>query len=113
MAQVTNYAYETLRQFAIGSWKYLEAQKSDGTVIKRFGTTDGLTITQVGQTIEYKIVISGADALFTGQSVAKSVIYNVATGGQPIATETFTVFTFDVTEDELTIKHVLQIPQVV
>lgn len=113
MTQVTNYAYDKIRAFAVGSWKYLEVQKADGTAIKRFTTTDGLTITQVGQTIEYKIVINGANALFTSQSVAKSVIYDVATSGQPIATETFTVFTFAANEDELTIKHVLQIPQVV
>ena len=113
MAQVTNYAYDKLSQFAVGSWKYLEVQKADGTAIKRFTTTDGLTITQVGQTIEYKIVISGVDVSFTGQSVAKSVIYDIATGGQPIATEVFTEFTFAATEDEISIKHVLQIPQVV
>lgn len=113
MAQVTNYAYDSLRTFAVNSWQYLEIQKLDGTPIKRFGTTDGLTITQVGQTIEYIIVISGADALFTGQPVANSVIYDVATGGNSIAIETFTEFTFAANEDELTINHVLQIPQVV
>jgi len=113
MTQVTTYAYDSIRAFAIGSWKYLEVQKADSTAIKRFTTIDGLTITQVGQAVEYKIVISGVDALFTGQSVAKSVIYDVATSGQPIATETFAEFTFAASEDELTIKHVIQIPQVV
>jgi len=113
MAQVTNYAYDKLRQFAVGSWKYLEVQKADGTPINRFTQSDGLTITQVGQTIELSITISGSNALFTGQSVSKSVIYDVATSGQPIATETFTEFTFAATEDELTIKHTLQIPQIV
>lgn len=113
MAQVTTYAYDKLTTFAIGSWQYLEVQKADGTPIRRFTTTDGLTITQVGQTIVYQIVISGTDALFTGQTVSKSVVYDSATGGQPLATETFAEFTFITVEDELTVKHVIQIPQVV
>ncbi|MGE6488935.1 hypothetical protein [Paenisporosarcina sp. NPDC076898] len=113
MTQVTSYAYYKLQTYAIGSWKYLEVQKADGTPIKRFAVADGLTITQVGQSIEYQIIISGSNALFTGQSVAKSVIFDVATGGQPIAIETFTEFTFAASEDQLTIKHTIQIPQVV
>src|SRR5699024_5360184 len=99
----------------IANWKYLELQTPTGTVLKRFSQADGLVITGTssGATIEYKVVVTGATSEFTGKTVGKTVIYANATGGTPIATETFTNFTFVENEDELTVRHVLEVPKVI
>lgn len=112
MANINNYGYEQIRSFILSNWNYLELRTPTGTVLKRFSTADGLTITgnATTQEIEYKIVVSGLDASFTGQSVGKSVLYDVATGGSAIATESFTNFTFESEDDELTVIHKLQVP---
>ena len=115
MANINTYGYEKLRGFVIGSWKYLELRSPDGTVLKRFGTADGLTITGTATSteIEYKVIVSGTDATFLNKQVSKSVLFDVATGGSAIATETFTTFTFESADDELTIIHKLQVPAVI
>lgn len=112
MANINQYGYEKIRTFILANWKYLEVRKPDGTVLKRFSTADGLTITGTTE-IEYKIVISGSDATFLNQQVGQSVLFDVATGGSAIATESFTAFTFESADDELTIIHKLQVPQVI
>lgn len=115
MANINQYGYEKIRSFILSNWKYLELQSPDGTPLKRFSTADGLTITgnATAQEIEYKVIVSGADASFTGQTVGKSVLFDVATGGSAIATESFTTFTFESVDDELTVIHKLQAPQVI
>lgn len=114
MAQINNYGYEKLREYVIANWTYLEVQDATGIVIKRFGISDGLTITgnATTQEIEYKLVITG-NATFLGKTVGKSVLFDDATGGTAIATEVFTSFTFESADDQLTIIHKLQIPQIV
>jgi len=114
MAQINNYGYEKLREYILANWNYIEVQDSTGIAIKRFGIADGLLITgnATTQQIEYKLVITG-DATFLGQTVGKSVLLEVATNGSPIATEEFTPFTFESVDDQLTIIHKLQVPQIV
>ncbi|MDJ0331731.1 hypothetical protein [Planococcus sp. S3-L1] len=114
MAEINQYGYQKIREFVIANWKYLEVRTPTGVVLKRFSVTDGLTITGTSASaeIEYKIVISGNDATFIGQSVGKSVLFDAATGGSAIATETFSTFLFESAEDELTIIHKLQVPKV-
>ncbi|MTD30126.1 hypothetical protein [Planomicrobium sp. YIM 101495] len=114
MAEINQYGYQKIREFVIANWKYLELRKPDGTVLKRFGIADGLEIAGSANTptIEYKLIIKGSDALFTNQTVGKSVVFDSPTGANAITTENFTSFTFESADDELTIIHKLQIPQV-
>lgn len=114
MSNIFEYGYEQIRSFILSEWVYLELQDDSGTPLKRFGIADGLTVTGDESTheIEYKVIVSGADVLFSGQSVGKSVLYDVDTGGTPIAVESFSTFTFEADDDELTIIHRLQVPQV-
>lgn len=114
MAQINNYGYEKLRQYILANWTYLEVRTPTGTVIKRFGVSDGLTITgnATTQELEYKLVLNG-DETFLGQTVGKSVLFDVATDGTAIATEVFTSFTFESVDDQLTILHKLQVPAVI
>jgi len=114
MAQINNYGYEKLREYILSSWNYIEVQNESGIALKRFGIADGLQITRnaTTQEIEYKLVITG-DATFLGKTVGKSVLLEVATNGSPIATEIFAPFTFESADDQLTIIHKLQVPQIV
>lgn len=114
MANINNYGYEKLRSFILSNWTYLELRTPSGTVLKRFSTADGLTITgnATTQELEYRLVITG-DTTFLGQTVGKSVLFDVATGGTAIATEVFPSFEFTSAEDQLTLLHKLQIPQIV
>ncbi|MFB5088636.1 hypothetical protein PGC35_15750 [Psychrobacillus sp. PGGUH221] len=114
MAQINNYGYGKLREYILSNWNYIEVQDESGIAVKRFGIADGLQITGnvATQEIEYKIVITG-DATFLGKTVVKSVLLEVATNGSPIATEVFAPFTFETVDDQLTIIHKLQVPQIV
>jgi hypothetical protein len=114
MAQINNYGYEKLRSYVLANWKYLEVQDSTGIPIKRFTVVDGLTITGTSTSteLEYKLVVTG-DATFLSKTVAKSVLFDIPTSGNAIATEVFTSFTFESVDDQLTIIHKLQIPQIV
>jgi len=113
MANINQYGYEKIRSFILGSWKYLELRQPDGTALKRFGTADGLTMNVVGDVVEYKVVVTGSDPTFSNQTVARSVVFDVASGGSAIVTENFTSFTFEQAEDSLTVIHRLQVPKVI
>ena len=115
MANINEVGYQKVRQFVLENWKYIEIQDENGTAIKRLGTDNGLTITgdKTTQQIEYKVVISGTDSSFNGKTVNKSAIYDVGSGGEAIAEATFTAFTFESEDDELTVIHRLKIPEVI
>lgn len=115
MTQITDYAYSKIRNYISTNFVYLELQDESNTAIKRFTVADGLAITidDINKLVKYQLVVTGADTTFTGKTVAKSVLYDVATGGTSIATETFTAFTFENENDELTIIHTLKVPQIV
>lgn len=112
MSNITTYGYNKIQNYLAQNVTYLELQDESGTAIKRFNTSNGLTIQNDtnNKTITYEVVATGNND-FINKTVAKSVLYDVASGGNPIAVETFSPFTFESEEDELTIKHRLQLPQ--
>ena len=114
MAEINQYGYQKIREFVIANWKHLEVRTPTGVVLKRFSTADGLVITGNASSpvIEYKLIIKGSDALFANQTVGRSVVFDSAVSTNAIATESFTSFTFESADDELTIIHKLQVPQV-
>lgn len=112
MSNITTYGYNKIQNYLAQNVTYLELQDEQGNPIKRFNTTNGLTIQNDinNRTITYEVVATG-DNTFINKTVSKSVLFDVATGGQPIAVEEFSPFTFESEEDELTVKHKLQLPQ--
>ncbi|HJF32206.1 MAG TPA: hypothetical protein K8V56_10610 [Sporosarcina psychrophila] len=115
MGNINTVGYEKVRSFVLSSWVYLEVQTPTGTPVKRFSVSDGLIITGTANSteIEYKVVCSGADASFTGKEIGKSVLFDVASGGQAIMEEVFTPFTLEQDNDELTVIHKLEVPKVI
>lgn len=114
MSAITTYGYNSIQNHIASTFTYLELQDETGTPIKRFSTADGLTITNdiPSKTITYTIITTG-DTTFLNKTVAKSVIYQTSTSTDVFATESFSQFTFESAEDELTVKHTIQVPQVI
>lgn len=110
MSSITTYGYSAIQNYIASTFTYLELQDQNGNPIKRFNTSNGLTITNVGQTIVYQVVATG-DNTFIDKTVAKSVIYDSSTSTNAFAEESFSPFTFESEEDELTVKHTIQVPQ--
>lgn len=132
MANITEYGYQSIRQHVLDSWQMIELQEEDGTPIKRiakdkievgrdpqgrpiYADVPGPEITgdETTQEITYKVVVSGGDEEFLGKTVAKVALFDEKTGGEPIAVEEITSFTFENEGDELTVNFVLEVPQVI
>lgn len=117
MAEITEAGYQTVRDFIEANWIYHSLRDDADAEVLRLSTADARvswTHTAGAQVLELTTVISGADTdVTTPQIFAGSEIYNVATEGEPLADETFEAFTINTTSDELTVKHRIEVPQVV
>ncbi|WP_210367431.1 hypothetical protein [Bacillus sp. REN3] len=117
MAEITQAAYQNLRDYIQANWKYIELQDDTGVAIVRLSVYDSrVTWTHsVGeQTLKLQVIIKGSDSDITvPKTFAKSVIFNVATGGNLLSTESFTPFTIEGDQDELTVIHLIEVPKVV
>lgn len=138
MAEVTAKAYEDLRQYIVDTWQYIELQDDSGTAIVRLSPDDSrvswvhekvevetgfeydrlgnkipITETMLPNTLQLQIVITGSDSEITlPQTFAKSVLFNVDVDGDPLSTESFEIFEMVQAEDEITVTHNVEVPQV-
>ena len=117
MAEINENGYQSIRDFIQANWKYIELRDDTDTAVLRLDPTDPrVTFTHDtgSQTLELQIVVNGSDAEVTlPQTFASSAIYDVASGGTAYSEESFTSFTMEGTGDQLTVKHQIQVPQVV
>lgn len=115
MAEITQAAYQNLRDYIQSNWKYIELQDDTGVAIVRLSPSDSRVTSIIeGNNVKITVVVKGSDSDITApKTFAKSVIYNVATGGSPLSVESFTPFTIEGDQDELTIIHSIQVPKVV
>lgn len=117
MSEINEYGYQKLREFIKSSWQYIELQDKNGNAIIRkqatvLNHTDGENI------IKLQVVVNGNEIganETTPVTVAKMALYDVATGGEPIANKDFdvadiTTLTQDV--DQLTVVHSIEVPQI-
>lgn len=117
MSEINEYGYQKLREFIKSSWKYIELQDNNGKAIIRKQATvlnhsDGENI------VKLQVVVKGAEIgadETTPVTVAKMALYDVSTGGEPIANKDFdvadiTTLTQDV--DQLTVVHSIEVPQI-
>jgi hypothetical protein len=117
MAEITTSAYQDLRDYMQANWKYIELRDAVGTAVLRIDPTDPrVTWTHVpgAQTLELSVTIKGSDAgIVIPQAFASSAVYKVATAGDAYSVENFSSsFTIQAAEDELRVKHQIQVPQV-
>ncbi|MEK4030768.1 hypothetical protein MKZ02_19820 [Pseudobacillus sp. FSL P4-0506] len=115
MAEITTAAYTALRNYVQSNWKYIELQDETGAKIVRLTTTDNRVASAIeGNNVKLTVIIKGSDSdIITPKTFAKSVIYDVATGGTPYSIETFAPFTIESDQDELTVIHTTQVPKVI
>lgn len=117
MAEITQAAYQNLRDYIQSNWKYIELQDDTGVAIVRLSPSDSRvtwTHTAGEQTLKLQVIIKGSDTDVTApKTFSKSVIYNVATGGSQLSVESFTPFTIEGDQDELTVIHSIEVPKVV
>lgn len=141
MAEVTEQAYQDLRQHIVKNWKYIELQDASGNPIIRLSPDDTrvtwvhetikvekeviidydrrgnpipdtVTIEKLPSTLQLQIVVKGSDSeISLPKTFAKSVIYNVATDGEPLSEESFTPFEMANDQDEITVVHNIVVPQ--
>lgn len=114
MAEVTSFAYSDIRNYIQNNWNHIELENESGTPIIRLSPSDNRVTTIIeGNDVKITVVVKGSDSDITAPSTfAKSVIYNVATGGKPFSTELFTPFTIESEQDELTVIHTISVPMV-
>ncbi|MGG4039292.1 hypothetical protein [Heyndrickxia ginsengihumi] len=117
MAEITTQAYQNLRDYIQSNWQYIELQDdSDGAILRLSPSDSRVTWTHNAgdQTLKLQIVVKGSDTDITlPKTFASSHIFNVATGGISFSDESFTPFTMSTDQDELTVIHNIQVPQVV
>lgn len=120
MAEITTAGYQLLRDFIEGTsgFAYIELQEADGTPWDRLEIDADArcvwTHVAEAQTLELTITISGDDADITlPQEFGKSLMFAGAVGGSSLSTETFTTTTVEHENDELIIRHQVQVPEVV
>lgn len=115
MAEITASAYSDLRNYIQTNWQYIELQDETGTAILRLSPADSRVTSIIeGNSVKITVVVKGSDTdIVAPKTFSKSVIYNVATDGTPFSTESFTAFTIETDQDELTVIHNIEIPQVI
>lgn len=141
MTEVTEQAYQDLRQHIIDTWKYIELRDELDNPIVRLSPDDQrvswvheTVVEEVEELIDYdhrgspiyettivkklpntlqlQIVIKGTDADITlPTTFVKSVIYNVASDGDPLSEESFTPFDMANDNDQITVIHNITVPQ--
>lgn len=115
MAEIRQEGYQALRDYIQANWQYIELQDNTESPVVRLSPADSKVtwIHNAGEsTLKLQIVLTGADVTL-GTSISHSAIFNVVSGGLPFSKETFTSFTFESEEDQLTVVHSFEVPQVV
>ena len=116
MAEITTNAYQDLRNYIQSNWKYIELQDESGNSVVRLSPTDS-RVTWIHQsnasTLQLQIIVKGSDSdITTSTTISKSAIFNVASGGAAYSVESFTPFTIESDQDELTVIHSIEVPRV-
>jgi hypothetical protein len=117
MAEITGAGYQDIRDHIENTWVYHELRDGAEAAIVRLQVTDprvSWTHEAEAQTLELTTIITGSDVdINLPQTFASSALYKVATDGSALSVESFTQFTIEATNDQLTIKHRVEVPRIV
>lgn len=106
MAEITQYAYGTLREYAKNNWKVVAIANGTETVKKYTNAV----ITVDGNKVKYNVICDNANGSLTGKKVDRFAIYETTTSTDIIAEDTFAEFTYANENDTLTIEIEIVIP---
>jgi len=118
MAEILNAGYQTIRDFVEANWTHVELRDDVGATIVRLEIATDARCSWIhspgDQTLKLQVVITGSDADITlPQTFGGAAMYNVASGGDTLAEDTFTEATLEAAEDQLKVVIDIEIPQVV
>jgi hypothetical protein len=118
MAEITTAGYENIRQHILDSWIWIELRDDTNTPVLRISTSDPrvawTSLDPTTNPLELVITIEGADVdVPVPTTFQYSAIYDVNTAGDAYSVESFTVFTISANEDQLTVRHRIEVPQIV
>jgi hypothetical protein len=115
MAEINTAGYQSIKDYIQANWKYIELRNGATPIVRLSPSDSRVTWThQAGsQTLKLQIIVKGSDTdIPVPQTFTASAIYSVATGGSAYSVESFTPFTMETDQDELTVVHNIQVPQV-
>lgn len=116
MAEIKPEGYQAIRNFIQSNWQYIELRDENNTPIIRLSPSDPRVSwihTAGDQTLKLQIVVKGSDSdIILPKTFASSHIYDTATGGNSFSDESFPAFTMQSENDQLTVIHEIQVPQV-
>lgn len=117
MAEVTEPGYQDLRDYIEANWDYMEPYDDNQNAILRIDVSDGRlqwTHTAGSQTLVLEGVFQGSDSdISLPQTFSGSRIFDVGTDGDAYSDESFTNFTMEDDNDQITIEHEIEVPEVV
>lgn len=119
MAEFSSAGYQAVRDDIQANWSYVELRDNTGTPIIRIPGTDprlSWTHTAGAQTLKRQALIKGSDSDISSllpKTFASMALFNVASGGNALAVESFTNFTMESTSDQLTVVMNMEVPKVV
>ena len=106
MTQFTQHGYDKVRDYIKNTFKHISIV-NDATEVTRVLTND---ITVVGNEIQYKVVLENTGGTFTGNTINGANLHETMSDATPIATVTFSNFTFEAVQDTITITIKVQVP---
>ncbi|MBU9720555.1 MULTISPECIES: hypothetical protein [Bacillaceae] len=116
MAEILQEGYSDLRTYIESNWQYIELQNDEGNSIVRLSPTDSRvqwTHSTGDQVLKLQVVVKGSDSDIASETTfGQSAIYKTSSGGNPISVESFTPFTIESEDDELTVIHSIEVPKV-
>ncbi|MFD2703920.1 hypothetical protein [Salibacterium lacus] len=116
MAEIKSAGYQAIRDFIQSNWTYIEIKDDSDTAVLRVSPSDSRVSwihTAGNQTLQIQIVVKGSDSdISIPQTFALSAIFDTESGGTAYSEESFTAFTMESEEDEITVVHSIQVPQV-
>ena len=118
MAEISELGYQHIRNYIEENWRFIELQDDLGAKVIRLETTDPrVTWTHApgAEVLELSIVVTGSDAEITlPQKLASSAVYTSADATEPVTlVEPFSNFELSTTEDQLTIRHKIEVPELI
>lgn len=109
MSQFTSYGYGKIREYVRSTFTYVGVGNGAGEVL-RFNNA---TITINGDTVSYTFQVTNSDNTLINKTINNAKIYESSSAANVVAEVNFTDFTFESTDDVLTLTINIQLPSIV
>lgn len=121
MSEISSAGYQTVRDWMTQSsaWGFHALCNGADVELLRVNidtdTRSSWTHVSGSQTLEVTTVIKGSDSEISASlpvTFAKSKMYKTSSGGSVLSTETFSSITLTTVNDQITVKHQIEVPEV-